>query len=81
MSMAVWRANRHDLWTQIRRAHLEHTARACKIEGFGAVIDELVKETPRVLAEVRPQVSRLPTRVSEPILEGVRLVAERLAQG
>jgi serine/threonine-protein kinase HipA len=81
MSMAVWRTDRHYLWTQIRRAHFEYTARACKIEGFGAVIDELIKETPRVLSEVRPQVSRLPTRVSEPILEGVRLAAERLANG
>lgn len=81
MAMAVWRTNRHYLWTQIRRAHFEHTARACKIEGFGAVIDELIGDTPRVLAEVGPRVIGLPARVSEPILEGVQRAAERLAMG
>lgn len=81
MAMAVWRANRHYGWMQIRRAHFEHTARACKVEGFGAVIDALIRETPRVLDEVGPQVNGLPAHVSEPILEGVQLAADRLAKG
>ncbi len=81
MAMAVWRSNRHYVWSQIRRPHFEHTARSCKIDGFTNVIDDLIGGTPGVLEVVSAQTRELPRGVVEPILDGVQKAAKSLSRG
>ncbi len=81
MSMAVWRSNRHYLWSQVRRPHFEHTARACKVDNFANVIDDLIGATPGALEAVSAQTRELPRKVVVPILEGVQKAAKRLSEG
>lgn len=81
MAMAVWRSNRHYLWSKIRRPHFEHTARACKVDRFANVIDDLIGATPGVLEAVSAQTRELPREVVEPIIEGVQKAARSLAKG
>lgn len=80
MAMAVWGANRHDKWREIRRSHFEQTARDC---GLGSaarvVIDELVERTPDVIHRVQFAIpAGFPEGVSSPILEGLRQAARHL---
>jgi len=80
MAMAVWRSNRHYLWSKIRRPHFDHTARACKVDGFANVIDNLIRATPSALEAVSAQTRELPRAVVEPILEGVQRAAKLLSR-
>lgn len=82
MSMAVWGANRHCRWAQIRRAHFVKTAKDC---GIGADIEpliaELVELAPRAMEKAQATLPReFPADVAEPIFAGVASAAKRLAK-
>jgi serine/threonine-protein kinase HipA len=81
MAMAVWGKNRHYRWSEIRRSHFVQTAKDC---GMGrrseTYVDEIISETPRVIDAVgRALPKSFPAEVFEPIFEGMRLAARRLA--
>ncbi len=80
MSMAVWGANRHYRWAEIRRAHFVKTATDC---GIGADIEALIADVvalaPRAVEIAHAALpKRFPGAVAEPILEGVSGAARRL---
>lgn len=80
MSMAVWGANRHYRWAEMRRAHFVKTATdggiGMDIEGL---IDEVVALAPRAVEVARSALPRgFPSAISGPILEGVSGAARRL---
>ncbi len=80
MAMAVWGANRHYRWAEIRRTHFEYTAHACHVPGAAHLIDELVARTPAALAQVMSTLpARFPAAIAEPIFAGVRRAAKALA--
>ena len=82
MAMAVWGANRHYRWREIRRSHFEQTARDCGLgSSVRAIIDELVERTPEVLQQVGTAIPPgFPDRVGTAILEGLGRAAQRLGQ-
>ncbi len=80
MSMAVWGANRHYRWSEMRRAHFVKTATDC---GIGADIEALIAEVaaaaPRVVAIAHAALPKgFPPAIAEPILAGVEAAAKRL---
>ena len=82
MAMAVWSANRHYKWREIRRSHFEHTATACGLGPWAPqLIDELVERTPEVIRQVSAVIpAGFPVGVSAPILEGLERAARRLRE-
>lgn len=80
MAMAVWKINRHYRWSEMRRAHFEHTAKACRIPHAAQLIDELVERTPQALQQVRQALpEKFPTAVARSILAGVQQAAKTLS--
>lgn len=80
MAMAVWKSNRHYRWNEMRRAHFEHTAKACRIPQAAQLIDELIERTPQALQQTREALPQgFPTAVARPILAGVQQAAKTLA--
>lgn len=82
MAMAVWDANRHYKWREIRRSHFEHTAADCGLGGsVQTLIEDLVERTPEVLRQVTAAIpAGFSDGVSGPILEGLAQAARRLGQ-
>lgn len=82
MAMAVWGANRHYRWREIRRSHFERTAADCGLgASAGAIIDELVERTPEVVQSVAALVPPgFPDEVARSILDGLEKGARRLGQ-
>lgn len=82
MAMAVWGANRHYKWGEIRRSHFERTAADCGLgSSVKTLIAELVERTPEVLRQVTAAIpAGFPDGVSGPILEGLAQAAQRLGQ-
>ncbi len=82
MAMAVWGANRHYKWREIRRSHFENTATAC---GLGSsvreLVDELVERTPHAIRQVTAAMpAGFPEGISGPVLEGLEQAARRLRE-
>jgi serine/threonine-protein kinase HipA len=82
MSMAVWGANRHYRWAEIRRSHFLHTAKDCGVgDAAEALVAELVALAPRAVESVGAALpAGFPAKVAEPILAGVLAAARRLAR-
>jgi serine/threonine-protein kinase HipA len=81
MSMAVWGANRHYRWAEMRRAHFAKTAADC---GVGADIEALLSDVvllaPRAVETAHAALPKgFPEAVAGPILEGVLGAARRLS--
>lgn len=82
MAMAVTGKNRHYEWNRILARHWSQTARACGIDPEQArqIIDELVSQTPAVIDRVGHALpANFPAVVAEPIFDGLRVAAARLA--
>ena len=82
MAMAVWGANRHYQWREIRRPHFEQTARDCGLgHSVRELIDELVERTPEVIRQVSAALpAGFPDAVSSPILKGLEQAARQLGR-
>lgn len=81
MAMAVHGKSKHYTLDTMQRRHWSSTARKC---GFGAnvesMIDTLIEQTPGVIAAVAAELpATFPASVAEPIFEGLKKSAERLA--
>lgn len=82
MAMAVLGKNRHYRLQEIECRHWLETARRCGFAGMREIIDQLVGETPKVVAEVRTQIPEaFPERIAETILTGLTSQAAQLAEG
>ncbi|RKH61735.1 type II toxin-antitoxin system HipA family toxin [Corallococcus llansteffanensis] len=83
MAMAVFGANRHYKWKEIRMAHWLDTARQCGLEESARqIFEEVIEKTPQVIEQVRALLPRdFPDTVSEPILEGLRKAANAAKTG
>lgn len=81
MAMAVWGRNRHYKWSEIRRAHLEHTAADCKVPDVRSIIDELIARTPAAIAQVSGALPKnFPAAVAEPIFARLKKAADSLGK-
>lgn len=82
MAMAWQGRNRHYAAESVRRRHMEETGRRCGIgRDAGKLIDELIAQTPQVVAQVSAQIPPgLPARVAECVLRGLETSARRLEQ-
>lgn len=80
MSMAVWGANRHYRWAEMRRAHFVKTAADCGIGAdIEALIDEVARAAPQAIAFAAKTLPKgFPGGISGPIMEGVLAAAKRL---
>lgn len=79
MAMAVWGANRHYRWSEIRRKHFEQTAKDCGLAEGREVIDQLLSALAPAVERVSTQVPKgLPAHVAGPILDGVLAAARTL---
>lgn len=84
MAMAALGQNRHYEWSRILRRHWVSTARACGIaeDVAQAMIDELVANTPAVIARVTAALpTTFPAQVADAVFTGMRGAATRLAEG
>jgi serine/threonine-protein kinase HipA len=81
MAMAVEGENRHYRWNTIHKRHWEETARLCGIDAYWpALLDELIKKTPGVLDAVAAELPKdFPAAVADPILDGLKKSAAKLA--
>lgn len=85
MAMAVRSHNAHWRMREILRRHWEAAGRRNGVvtatgEGVDAIIEEIVERTPAAVDAVAANLpDRFPARVAEPILEGLRAAAGRLA--
>jgi serine/threonine-protein kinase HipA len=82
MAMAMQSGkNRHYHWNSILRRHIEGMAHRCGLASrLPGLIDGLVEQTPRVIANVESILPKdFPLAVSEPILQGLASSAEKLA--
>ena len=82
MAMAVWGANRHYKWQEIRRSHFERTAADCGLaDSVRPLIEELVERTPEVIRQVGAALpAGFPEEVSAPVLAGLEQAARRLGR-
>lgn len=83
MAMAVEGRNRHYHWHGILRRHWNETARRC---GFARdaqnLIEDILSKTPQVIKEAQSRLPRnFPSKVAQPILEGLKGAAARLGEG
>lgn len=80
MAMALPGKSRHYKWSELRRRHLESTAKACGLEESGrTIIEELLAVTPAVIARVASSLPPgFPDRVAGPILHGLARTVGRL---
>jgi len=81
LAMAVEGKNRRYLWDGIARRHWNETACRC---GFArdaeSLVEELIARTPAVVEQVQARMPKgFPRAVAQPILEGLRTAARRLA--
>lgn len=84
MAMAVSGKNRHYEWNRILPRHWISTARACGIteDVAQALIDELVANTPAVIARVTAVLpATFPAQVTDAVFAGMRGAATRLTEG
>jgi serine/threonine-protein kinase HipA len=79
MAMAVDGKNRHYKWAEIRRAHFEQTAQACRLPDAPALIDELVAGTPQAIAKVADSLpADFPEDLAGAVFDGLRQAANTL---
>jgi serine/threonine-protein kinase HipA len=82
LAMAVRSKNVHWKLSEIRPRHWDAVARQAGLSDATRFVQELVQETPRVIAHVAKQVPPgFPTRVSDTILHGLQKSAQQLAAG
>lgn len=65
--------SKHYKLKDIHRRHFIQTAKACRfnVDEFETMIDNLIVETPAVIARVRNRISDIPASVYEPIFDGM----------
>ncbi|MEQ1590747.1 MAG: HipA domain-containing protein [Thiobacillaceae bacterium] len=80
MAMALIGQNHPYRWHELQRRHLELTANKCGLGEAGkAIIDELVTQTPHVVAKVAAALpARFPDQVAEPVLGRLQATADKL---
>jgi serine/threonine-protein kinase HipA len=81
MAMAVEGENHHYLWHSIQKRHWEETARRCGIDAYWPkLLDELIGKTPAALEAVTAELPKdFPASVADPILDGLKKSAAKLA--
>ncbi len=81
MAMAIYGSKtRHYSWDSLLRRYLQETAKRCGMASkFEAMMDELLKQTPRAISQVESILPKdFPASVSESIFSGLQKMAERL---
>lgn len=80
MAMAVMGQHRQYHWQRILPRHWRETARRCGLGSrIDSLLDELIRQTPRVLDEVAHNLpDDFPQHISDPILNGVRDAARSM---
>ncbi len=79
MAMAVWGKNRHYRWQEISARHWLETARHCGFAEMKSVVEDVVANTPRVIARAKELLPPgFPAEIAEPILAGTADSAQRL---
>ena len=86
MAMAVSGKSRHYRWREISARHWLETARLCGFSEMKSIVDEVIAQTPKALAQARAKLPRrFPVFIAERILAGTndaaRLLAEQMANG
>jgi len=81
MAMAVWGKNRHYRWEEISARHWLETARRCGFAEMKSVIEDVIANTPQVIARAKELLPRgFPAEIAEPILVGTADSARRLGE-
>ena len=79
MAMAIDGKNRHYKWSEIRREHFEQTAQRCHLPDAPALIDNLIDQTPKAIAEVAAKLpSNFPDDLAKSIFDGLMQAANAL---
>jgi len=83
MAMSVVGKNRHNKWAYITPSDWLTTASKCRAQGdIEKILQELIEATPKMIETVSSELPNgFPSRVSEPIFEGIQRAVERLRKG
>jgi len=83
MAMSVVGKNRHNKWAYITASDWLTTASKCRAQGdIEKILQELIEATPKMIETVSSELpDGFPSRVSEPIFEGIQRAVERLRKG
>ena len=81
MAMAVWRKNRHYLWSEIRREHFLKTALDCKVPDAVKIVDELLDRSATAIDKAGDKLPpKFPMHVADTIFDGLRKAATPAAR-
>lgn len=81
MAMALIGKNKHYKWFHIQRRHFIQTAKAANYstERAETILDEMLEKVDTVIESVKSKLpKKFPSKISEPIFEGMRSMRDRL---
>jgi serine/threonine-protein kinase HipA len=81
MAMAVRGKNRHYQWKEIAARHWLETARRCGFSEMKSIMDEVIAQTPAVVAQTTARLPRkFPDQIAATILTGITTTAGLLGE-
>lgn len=81
MAMAVRGKNRHYRWREIQARHWLETAKRCGLSEIKAIIEDVIAQTPKVIAQTEARLPRkFPEQIAEAILSATAAAAQLLGE-
>ena len=81
MAMALRGKSRHYRWREMSSRHWLETAKRCGFSEMKTVVDEVIAQTPGIVAQASAQLPRgFPASIAGTILNGTAAAAQTLAE-